>query len=544
MNPLNEPVIGIDLGTRYALTAIADSRGTVQILPNRWGGLRTPSFVALTPDGFVAGEDASRLALRKSENVWWDVKRHLGTDWVTTYAGKTYTPEDLLQPLLRLLREDAEAALKKFVHACVLAVPAHFSFPERGAVARAAERAGFRNVRIVNEPTAAALSVAADARFLVIEFGAGTLDVSIVEGDSGVFQVIESTGRHDVGGYDLDRRLAEWIWRRYATSRAPDAAEGVSYFDCMLPKEDMRWPLLLSEAERIKVSLSDARKVNWMPPAGIFPEVDLQVAVTRKEFEDVCLPIFEEILKLVERLWFRHKPERLVLVGGSSRIPLLRDMLAARICEPEHLKICPEEAVCVGAAQYAKQGRERLLIDVLSRGLGIESAGTETIGVLERGTPLPAQAKKKFVARGDGTLEISVVQGEGRIKNLKRTLQKIEIENVRDGESVEILFRVDGGGLLHVEIHRRSTTQRKTIALDADDADENASTPSCDLLAEIRSREEALAKLSIGLSDSAQQRLFALSSRVRSLAGEEASLQWQALEAFDKMIEEFEQVMS
>ncbi|MDR3322432.1 MAG: Hsp70 family protein, partial [Synergistaceae bacterium] len=157
-----EIVIGIDLGTRYAQIAVDLPGKGIMLIPNRWGNARTPSMVAISNDGLIAGEDASRMALIEPQTAWWDMKRHLGTDWVARAGGRIYTPEELLVPLLCILREDAEAYLKTFISSCVLAAPAHFSFPERGALARAAQSAGFEKIRIVNEPTAAALSIGID----------------------------------------------------------------------------------------------------------------------------------------------------------------------------------------------------------------------------------------------------------------------------------------------------------------------------------------------------------------------------------------------
>lgn len=522
---LAEPTIGIDLGTRYAQLAIDMPGRGVQVIPNRWGGKRTPSMVALTRNDILVGEDAARLALVDPGDVWWDMKRHLGTDWVARTLRKTYTPEELLLPLLRLLREDAEAYLKRFIYSCVLAVPASFSFPERGALARAAQQAGFEKIRIVNEPTAAALSIGVDGRFLIIDFGAGTLDLSVVEGEAGIFQVIESQGRRDIGGFDLDRRLAECLCRQIGVP--------------MSRTEDPRGALMHAEAEAVKIALSNANHVTWQIPAGLLMG-ERTLEITRKDFESLILPTIEEVVSMVERLWRKYDPQRLLIVGGSGRIPLLRQMLARRIQEPEHLRICPEDAVVTGSALYANQGKERLLIDVLSRSLGVMDADGGVVPLLNRGIPLPAEARKKFTAHGRGNLEVTIVQGEGRVRSLNRVLQTISIDGVSDGEVVEIFFRVDGGGLLHVETNRKRRTSRQVIALESDES----GVAPCNLFSEIRVREERLAKLSMSFPDNFQQRLQVLVTDIRSLKNEDAALQWEAIETLDKMIAEIEQVVA
>lgn len=521
----DDVIIGIDLGTRYAQLAVDIPGRGVQMIPNRWGQLRTPSFVAFTKDGLVAGEEAARVALTAPQNVWWDMKRHLGTDWVARVGGRSYAPEELLLPLLCLMREDAEAYLRAFVSSCVLAVPADFSFPERGALARAAHQAGFEKIRIVNEPTAAALSIGLNGRFLIMDFGAGTLDLSMVEGDNGVFQVIESQGRRDIGGFDLDKLLAEWMCRRV----------GIPFASA----QDPRASVMMKEAENVKIELSSVKNVTWQVPAGLCSG-GRQLDISRAEFEDLIRPTIEEVVRMVEIMWRKHTPHKLLVVGGSGHIPMLRGQLSRRVREPERLRSCPEDAVVIGSALYANQGRERLLIDVLSRSLGVMDAEGGVVSILQRGTPLPAEAYKRFVAYGNGDLEVVIVQGEGKVRNLNRVLQKIVVERVMDKEVVEVYFKVDGGGLLHVEVKRKRNTSRQTIALESGES----CAVTCDLPSELRLREDKIARLAISFPEDFQQRLQTLVAETRSLRHEDTSLQWKAIDVIDKMISEIEQVVA
>ncbi|MDR1650329.1 MAG: Hsp70 family protein [Synergistaceae bacterium] len=520
-----EYTIGIDLGTRYAQLAVDIPGRGVEFIPNRRGNTRTPSMVAVTKEGIAAGEDAARLAITRPDSVWWDMKRHLGTDWVARVGLRTYTPEELLLPLLSVLREDAEAYLHTFVSSCVLAVPAHFSFPERGALARAARLSGFDRIRIVNEPTAAALVTGINGRFLIIDFGAGTLDMSLVEGDGGVFQVVESQGRRDIGGLDIDRLLAEWLCRN---AGIPLSRPG-----------DPRASLMMKEAESVKIELSSANSVVWRAPAGLVPD-ERTVVITRAEFESLIYPFMEEILKMVEKMWRKYSPQRLLTVGGSSRIPLLRSLFSSRVREPDRLKTYPEDAVAAGSAMYAYQGKERLLIDVLSRSLGIMNADGGVVPLLRKGSPLPAESRRTFTACGSGAIEVTIVQGERRVRSIGRVLQTLTIDGVFDGDRVEVFFRVDGGGLLHVEVRRDKNTKRKTISLDTDDESLD-SVP--DLAAEIRIREDRLAKLSLSFPADFQSRLCGVTRDARVLRGEDPSLQRQAIEILDRMIAELERVV-
>ncbi|MDR1137769.1 MAG: Hsp70 family protein [Synergistaceae bacterium] len=520
-----EITVGVDLGTRYAQLAVDVPGRGVKLIPNRWGEKRTPSMVAVTKDGLVAGEDAARVSLTAPDMVWWDMKRRLGSNWTACASGRAYTPEELLLPLLCLLREDAEAYLGAFVSSCVLAVPAHFSFPERGALARSARKAGFERVRIVNEPTAAALSTGINGRFLIIDLGAGTLDMSLVESDSGVFQVIESQGRGDIGGLDFDRLLVGYMCRHSGVQLSPPG--------------DPRSSLMMKEAEEVKIALSSVSKTMWRIPSGLSPECR-SIEISRDEFETLIYPFMEEILKMVEKMWRKYAPQRLLTVGGSSRIPILRRMLASRVREPDRSASFPEDAVVIGSAMYAHQGKERLLIDVLSKSLGIMNSDGKAVPLLRKGSPLPAEARQRFTAHGNGMIKITVVQGEKKARNIGRVLQTLSIGGVSDGETVEVIFRVDGGGLLHVEVKRKKKTSRSTISLESDEPGES----QCDLPAEIQIREEKLARLSMAFPDNFQSRLAEITRDARALRGEDSSLQWMALDVLDKMIAEMERVIS
>jgi molecular chaperone DnaK (HSP70) len=295
---------------------------------------------------------------------------------------------------------------------------------------------------------------------------------------------------------------------------------------------------MMREAEAVKIELSSATHTVWRAPSG-FAE-GKSAGVYRAEFESLIYPMMEEILKMDEKMWKKYSPEKLLTVGGSSRIPLFRRLMSARVREPERARRQPEDAVVAGAAMYSNQGRERLLIDVLSRGLGIMNADGDVVTLLRKGTPLPSEARQVFTACGSGAIGITVVQGERKVRSPGRALQTITIDGVSDGENVEVFFRVDGGGLLHVEVKRKKNTSRKTIALDEDETGD----AGCDLQAELRVREERLAKLSMSFPDDFQSRLAGLTRDVRSLRNEDAALQWSALETLDRMIAELERVVS
>ncbi|WP_281745373.1 Hsp70 family protein [Thermanaerovibrio acidaminovorans] len=520
---MREPVIGIDLGTRYSLVSYCPPDGGPRILTNRWGKTRTPSYVAFRDGRFLCGEDALRGA-PLSGDVWWDVKRKLGSDWVVRCGGRAYGAEDLLSHLLCLLREDAEAALGRFVTSAVITVPAHFGFPERGALYRAAKGAGFDFVRLINEPTAAALSVASDGRFLILDFGGGTLDISVLEGEDGVFQVLDSLGRKDLGGYDLDRRLAVWIWR--CLGHVP------------MDEVDPRWIMVLREAEQIKIALSDVQAVEWVPPAGFGCEGTIRI--TREDLEGIISPAIDEVVRLAERLFRRHSLDRLVVVGGSGRIPLLRQRLSQRVGQIEHLKVCPDEAVVLGASLFARQCGERLLIDVLSSSVGVVLRDGCVQTLVQRGTPLPAEASVSIGAESLMSGSIDLVQGEGAMRDPRgsRVIYRVDVPDGYRGD-VRLSVVVDTGGLLRVKAVGSGWSASRVVDLTL-----SGGAVPFDLEREIRERQSRLVGISSALSPALQDRLSSLLGKVRRVGAlGNDGLSMEALEVFDRLMLDMERVL-
>jgi len=498
------PVLGIDLGTRYALMSLwTEDNPTPLLLPNRWGRTRTPSIIAWEGGRFYVGEEAQKRLLRGCPQAWWNVKSHIGaSSWKVLAGTRHYRAEELLIPLLVLLREDAEAYLGAVITECVLAVPAHFSFPERASMVRAARSAGFENVRILNEPTAAALAVEMEGRSLVLDFGAGTVDITVMEQEDGIWQVLQSRGRDALGGAFIDVLLARHLWERLGNRK--------------LSEKDLRWPLLLSEAEKIKITLSSAGEIDWYPPGGLLEHhQNHPVRISRKDLEQIMEPLLEEVLGMVVHMWEEHRPDRLLLVGGSSRLPLLRKKLAARVAEPSHLGLYPDEVVALGAGMHGARGSARLLIDVLSRDLGVESSWGQMVPLLFQGTPLPCGAAKKFESPRGGAVEIGVLQGgEG---NLQEKLGTIKVDNLHPKEEVEVLFEVDSEGLLQVEVRRQDGTvaMHEILGLSGQEGEKGQSRNFSDH--RYRNVEKRCAKISVHLNEEQQRRMQRLLDRLRVL---------------------------
>ena len=521
------PVLGIDLGTRYALMSVcSEGSGNPEILPNRWGRTRTPSIVAWEDGRFFVGEEAQKKLLRGCPRAWWNVKSHIGdSSWKVMAGTRHYRGEELLIPLLVLLREDAEAHLGIPLVECVLAVPAHFSFSERASMVRVARSAGFGGVRIINEPTAAALAVEMEGRSLVLDFGAGTVDITVMEQEEKIWQVLQSRGRDALGGASIDILLAHFLWERMGNRK--------------LSEKDLRWPLLLSEAEKIKITLSNSEKMEWYPPGGLVENSqNLPLRIFRKELEELMEPLLNEVLSMVSQMWEEHRPDRLLLVGGSSRLPLLREKLRNQVTEPAHLGLYPDEVVALGAGMHGLGGSRRLLIDVLSRDLGVESSWGQMVPLLFQGTPLPCGASKTFEAPREGAVEIGVLQGgEG---SAQEKLGTIRVEHLNPREEVEILFEVDSGGLLQMEVRRQdgSVAMHEILETSGKEGEKGQSRNFGDH--RYRNMEKRCAKISMHLNEEQQQRMQRLLDRLLVLRSHRDA--WEAgfreMEVFLAKLEE------
>ena len=506
--------VGIDLGTRNALCACVDRDGRPVMIPNRWGHVSTPSVVGWNGN-WIVGEDAVRFSLRNSHSAWWDLKRKVGQDFRAFCGGKSRTAEEMLVPLLCSLREDAEVFLGQFVSSCVLAVPACFSLLQREALARAAKTAGMGEVRIVNEPTAAALAFGLEGRFLVLDFGAGTVDVSVAESENGVWQILESVGSSQIGGYDFDLALAEWLRERLRLG-SPEADPSNPETVCL---EDACWRTLIMEAETIKIALSSCRSYRWTPPP-LNGKRFSSLQIYREDLERMIRFSIKRLLHVVQRLWERHSPERLLLVGGSSRIPLLRDIFEEEITRPERLSLCAEESVAAGAALYAQAGKERLLLDVLSGDIGFLRDGKPEI-LIYAGSPLPCTAKASFIPHQSEWTELSVFQSIGGIRKERTILSSLKL-NVTAGTRLELRCSLSMSGFLHCHVkHGTSEFDMPLFQEHKSGGASAASLPS----QEIRKLKLRLAPLEILLSPSQQDKLHLMVRQIESLEDDESSLE-------------------
>ena len=491
------------MGTRNALCAVSTANKGEFIIPNRWGTLKTPSVVAYAENTFLAGEDAVRAESKYPGQTWWDIKRKIGTSWsakcIQNGERIAVNAEILIVPLLKLLREDAEAYLNTFVYSCVITVPACFNSFQRVAILSAAREAGFSGeVRILNEPTAAALSIAnEEGRYLVLDFGAGTADISVVEMESNVWHVLESVGTKNIGGYDFDVLLAEWIIERAGLHGIKGNSGNL-----------LVWNLFRSQAEKIKIALSTCERYELMP--FIAMEKDFKpIVIEREDFNRLIRFHIRRIVNWVKMLWEAHNPQKLLLVGGSSKIPLLRQMLEQEIIPPEYFGYCTEDSVVIGAAIHSSRAKESLLIDVISQEITLKYDNKQTV-VFQKGTPLPANMREFLSVSDIRANSIVLLQDDIELLNMS-------LDDIKLGEEIMVRISIDASGLLKVYLVRGSNTNLNQCIL----IQYEKRTAGSDNNQKIKELESKLSTLVHKLNDSQFTKLLDLISTARTLDDDE-----------------------
>jgi molecular chaperone DnaK len=539
------PVIGIDFGTTNSLCAWLDGDRPA-IIPNARGARFTPSVVARSAKGdILVGESAKNQALVNPERTLSGIKRLLGSGGLLALGDATYRPEELVAFVLGSLRRDAEAHLAAEVRRAVISAPAHFSDKERKALSEAGRIAGLEVLRIVNEPTAAAVARAWDARgdaaeaarriLLVYDFGGGTFDVTILSQEGSECSVLASRGDGRLGGSDLDREL-----RRMAAARF--AREGLDvdsdrYLAQQLAEAAERAKIELSERGEASVSLVFAASGGRV----LHPSLDL----TREGFEEIAAPYVVRSVDLAEKAIADAglkvgDIDALLLSGGSSRMPIVRRMLEERLGLAPEGAINPEEIVALGAAAWAslvdsdggRAGGERLRVrDVVSRTYGVEADGGLFVPLIEKNSPVPASKSRVFTTVSDGqdSVEIHVLQGESPASSEDVSLGRFLLAGLRPAKAgaprIRVDFEIDESDMLRVSASDLDTGAAQAIsipALSREGADETLET----LAMKARMLAERLASLRQGLDleRGLSAELDDMESRVRALPSDEAAL--------------------
>ena len=470
--------VGIDLGTTNSVVSFLEA-GDPVVIPNSEGGRTTPSVVAFSQAGEVlVGEVAKRQAITNPDRTFRSIKRHMGENWRTPdIDGKKYSPQEISARVLSKLKRDAEAYLGDTVTQAVITVPAYFDDAQRTATKEAGQIAGLEVLRIINEPTAAALAYGLDKEgqeqtILVFDLGGGTFDVSVLEIGDGVFEVKATNGDTHLGGDDWDQRVMDWLVNQFKSAHGIDLAN-----------DKMAVQRLKEAAEKAKIELSQVQQTQInLPFITATPDgpLHLDESLTRAKFQEMtadlierCRIPFENAIK--DAGLKKGDVEHVIMVGGSTRMPAVQDLVQSMTGSEPHKGVNPDEVVAVGAAIQAGvlkgEVKDVLLLDVTPLSLGIETKGGVMTKLIERNTTIPTKRTEVFTTAEDmqPSVEIHVLQGEREMAMYNKTLGKFQLVDLppapRGVPQIEVTFDIDANGIVSVAAKDRATNKEQSITI-------------------------------------------------------------------------------
>ena len=469
--------VGIDLGTTNSVVSVLEA-GEPVVIPNSEGARTTPSVVAFAKDGEVlVGEVAKRQAITNPDRTIRSVKRHMGTNWTIDIDGKKYNSQEISARTLMKLKRDAEAYLGDTVNQAVITVPAYFDDAQRTATKEAGQIAGLEVLRIINEPTAAALAYGLDKEnddqtILVFDLGGGTFDVSVLEIGDGVFEVKSTAGDTDLGGDDWDQAVITWLVDSFKGSHGVD-----------LSKDNMAVQRLKEAAEKAKIELSQVQQTQINLPfitATDQGPLHLDETLSRSKFESLTADLLERCRKPFERAIADAGVavsgiDHVILVGGSTRMPAVQEMAQSILGKEPNKGVNPDEVVAMGAAVQAGvlkgDVKDVLLLDVTPLSLGIETKGGVMTKLIERNTTIPTRRTEVFTTAEDTqpSVEIHVLQGEREMADFNKTLGKFQLVDLppapRGVPQIEVTFDIDANGIVNVSAKDRATNREQSITI-------------------------------------------------------------------------------
>lgn len=472
-------IIGIDLGTTNSAVAVMEG-GKPTIITNTEGNRTTPSIVAFTKNGErIVGETAKRQAITNPDRTIASIKREMGTSYRKSIDGKEYSPEDISAMILQKMKSDVESYLGETVTEAVITVPAYFTDAQRQATKDAGRIAGLDVKRIINEPTAAALAYGMDkeheqSKIMVFDLGGGTFDVSILEVGDGVFEVLATRGNNRLGGDDFDKRVMDYIAEEFKKENGVD-----------LTKDSTAMQRLKDAAEKAKKELSTTMSSNVNLPfitAVDGNPVHLNMDITRSKFEALTQDLVEATIKPVREALNdaglkASEIEKVLLVGGSTRIPAVQEEVKKLIGKDAQKDINPDECVAMGAAiqggVLAGEVKDLLLLDVTPLSLGLETLGGVTTRLIERNTTIPTKKSQVFTTAADGqtSVDIHVLQGEREMAADNTTLGRFQLDGIapapRGIPQIEVTFDIDANGIVNVSAKDKGTGREQHITITA-----------------------------------------------------------------------------
>ena len=472
-------IIGIDLGTTNSCVAVMEG-GEPVVIPNPEGNRTTPSVVAFSKNGErLVGQIAKRQAVTNPDHTVISIKRDMGTDKKVKIDGDEFTPQEISAMILQKLKSDAENYLGQPVTQAVITVPAYFSDSQRQATKDAGRIAGLEVLRIINEPTAAALAYGMDKedkdqKIMVYDLGGGTFDVSILEIGDGVFEVLATSGNNRLGGDDFDQKIIEYLVDEFKKSQGID-----------LSTDKMAMQRLKEAAEKAKIELSGMQQTNINLPfitADSSGPKHMDITLTRAKFEELISDLVESTTGPVNQALkdaglTNDKIDKVLLVGGSTRVPLVQETVKKITGKEPHKGINPDECVAIGAAIQAGvlsgDVKDLVLLDVTPLSLGIETYGGVFTKLIERNTTIPTKKSQIFSTAADGqtSVEIHVLQGEREMATYNKTLGRFQLTGIpaapRGVPQIEVTFDIDANGIVHVSAKDLATGNSQEVSITA-----------------------------------------------------------------------------
>ena len=469
-------IIGIDLGTTNSCVAVMEG-GEPTVIANPEGARTTPSVVAFTKTGErLVGQVAKRQAITNPDKTIISIKREMGSDYKVTIDDKKYTPQEISAMILQKLKADAESYLGEKVTEAVITVPAYFSDAQRQATKDAGKIAGLDVKRIINEPTAAALAYGldkdSDQKIMVYDLGGGTFDVSILEIGDGVFEVLATNGNNRLGGDDFDQKLIDYLADEFKKENGID-----------LKQDKMALQRLKEAAEKAKIELSGVTTTNVNLPfitADATGPKHLDITISRQKFNELTADLVEKTMEpskkaIADAGISVSEIDKVLLVGGSSRIPAVQEAVQKLIGKEPHKGINPDECVALGACiqggVLTGEVEDLVLLDVTPLSLGIETMGGVFTKIIDRNTTIPTNKSQVFSTAADGqtSVEVHVLQGEREMAQYNKTLGRFSLNNIppapRGVPQIEVTFDIDANGIVHVTAKDLGTGNSQDVTI-------------------------------------------------------------------------------